>query len=102
MSVLLDTSAGPIAIELYWQHAPNTCKNFWELARTGYYDGVVFHRVIKEFMIQGMYVCVMVMEGMNWCVCVCNQTTTNNAQVVIRVDLEGVANPFMVKHLLMR
>lgn len=52
-SVLLDTTAGPIAIELYWAHAPNACRNFWELANRGYYDGTIFHRVISDFMIQG-------------------------------------------------
>ncbi|CAO3614697.1 unnamed protein product [Cunninghamella echinulata] len=44
---------GPIEIELYWNHAPKTCKNFYELAKRGYYDGVSFHRVIADFMIQG-------------------------------------------------
>jgi len=52
-NVLLETSVGPIEIQLYWQYAPRTCKNFYELARRGYYDGVIFHRVIKDFMIQG-------------------------------------------------
>lgn len=52
-SVLIDTVAGPIAIELYWHHAPKTCYNFWALAKKGYYDGVTFHRIIKDFMIQG-------------------------------------------------
>lgn len=40
-------------VELYNQHAPKTCRNFATLAQRGYYDGVVFHRVIKDFMIQG-------------------------------------------------
>lgn len=44
---------GDIIVELYWQHAPNTCRNFAELARRKYYDGVKFHRVIPNFMIQG-------------------------------------------------
>ncbi|KAI8098078.1 peptidyl-prolyl cis-trans isomerase-like 1 [Gilbertella persicaria] len=52
-SVILDTSMGPIHIELYWDHAPKTCKNFYELAKRGYYDGVSFHRIIADFMIQG-------------------------------------------------
>ena len=43
---------GPIVIELYWQHAPDTCRNFAELARRGYYNGIKFHRVITDFMIQ--------------------------------------------------
>ncbi|MGH0155445.1 UNVERIFIED_CONTAM: hypothetical protein FKN15_062828 [Acipenser sinensis] len=42
-----------IAVELYWKHAPKTCKNFAELARRGYYNGTKFHRIIKDFMIQG-------------------------------------------------
>lgn len=40
-------------IELYWDHAPNTCRNFAELARRGYYDNTIFHRIIEDFMIQG-------------------------------------------------
>ncbi|PWZ00772.1 putative peptidyl-prolyl cis-trans isomerase [Testicularia cyperi] len=52
-SVVLDTSMGRIAIELYWQHAPKTCANFYQLAKQGFYNGIVFHRVINGFMIQG-------------------------------------------------
>ncbi|VDO23562.1 unnamed protein product, partial [Brugia timori] len=44
---------GMICIELYWDHAPRTCKNFAELARRGYYNGTIFHRIIADFMIQG-------------------------------------------------
>jgi len=40
-------------IELYWDHAPNTCKNFAELARRGYYNSTKFHRVVKDFIVQG-------------------------------------------------
>lgn len=52
-SVLFDTPLGPVAFELYWEHAPVTCENFWQLAQKGYYDGTEFHRVIADFMIQG-------------------------------------------------
>ncbi|KAH8927427.1 hypothetical protein BT69DRAFT_1237974 [Atractiella rhizophila] len=52
-NVLLETSMGPIQIELYWQHAPKTCKNFYELSKSNYYGGTIFHRVISDFMIQG-------------------------------------------------
>lgn len=44
---------GPLVLELYWKHAPRTCKNFAELCRRGYYNGTKFHRVIKDFMVQG-------------------------------------------------
>lgn len=44
---------GTIVIELYWLHAPKTCKNFAELARRGYYSNTKFHRIIKDFMVQG-------------------------------------------------
>lgn len=44
---------GTITIELYWLHAPKTCKNFAELARRGYYSNTKFHRIIKDFMVQG-------------------------------------------------
>lgn len=44
---------GSICTELYWDHAPKTCKNFAELARRGYYNGTIFHRIIADFVIQG-------------------------------------------------
>ena len=44
---------GKIKIELYYENAPNTCANFVELARNGFYDNLTFHRIIKGFMIQG-------------------------------------------------
>lgn len=44
---------GEIEIELDYENAPNTCANFVELARKGFYDGLTFHRIIKGFMIQG-------------------------------------------------
>lgn len=47
---------GEIIIELYWNHAPNTCRNFAELCRRGYYAGTKFHRIIRDFMIQGKQV----------------------------------------------
>ncbi|KAF9242097.1 cyclophilin-like domain-containing protein [Melanogaster broomeanus] len=52
-SVVLETSMGDIQLELYWEHAPKTCKNFAELAKRGYYNGVIFHRIIADFMVQG-------------------------------------------------
>ena len=51
--VVLQTSKGPIKLELFEDHAPNTVANFISLADTGYYDGVLFHRVIPKFMAQG-------------------------------------------------
>ncbi|CAH1792300.1 unnamed protein product [Owenia fusiformis] len=51
--VTLNTTMGEIVVELYWKHAPKTCTNFAELARRGYYNGVKFHRIIPDFMIQG-------------------------------------------------
>jgi peptidyl-prolyl cis-trans isomerase B (cyclophilin B) len=47
------TSRGDIVIELYPQYAPKTVNNFVFLAGEGFYDGVTFHRVIRDFMIQG-------------------------------------------------
>ena len=44
---------GKIKIELDYENAPNTCANFVELARNGFYDNLTFHRLIKGFMIQG-------------------------------------------------
>ena len=47
------TSEGPIKLELFEEDAPQTVGNFKKLASDGFYDGVIFHRVIKDFMIQG-------------------------------------------------
>ncbi|MEA2008708.1 MAG: peptidylprolyl isomerase [Chloroflexota bacterium] len=52
-AVEMETSKGTIALELYPEHAPKTVKNFVFLAREGFYDGVSFHRVIDNFMVQG-------------------------------------------------
>ena len=49
----LETNHGPIALELFDDDAPKTVGNFRELAQQGFYDGLTFHRVIKDFMIQG-------------------------------------------------
>ena len=48
-----DTDRGPIKVELYPAQAPLTVANFVNLARHGFYDGLNFHRVIADFMIQG-------------------------------------------------
>ena len=52
-SVSITTNRGIIGLELYPQHAPQTVNNFVYLASQGFYDGVLFHRVIPNFMIQG-------------------------------------------------
>ena len=44
---------GAMTFELDWNNAPNSCANFVELARNGFYEGLIFHRIIKGFMIQG-------------------------------------------------
>jgi peptidyl-prolyl cis-trans isomerase B (cyclophilin B) len=49
----LHTNAGPIEVELFDDDAPKTVANFRKLADDGFYDGLIFHRVIKDFMIQG-------------------------------------------------
>ncbi len=49
----LHTNHGAIEVELFDDDAPKTVENFLKLARDGFYDGVVFHRVIPDFMIQG-------------------------------------------------
>ncbi|MDP9261476.1 MAG: peptidylprolyl isomerase [Actinomycetota bacterium] len=49
----LHTNHGAIAIELFDDDAPKTVENFLKLARDGFYNGVIFHRVIPDFMVQG-------------------------------------------------
>lgn len=52
-SVVLETTQGIVEIRLKPDVAPKACENFVRLIEKGYYDGLVFHRVIKNFMIQG-------------------------------------------------
>ncbi|HLY94727.1 MAG TPA: peptidylprolyl isomerase [Gaiellaceae bacterium] len=52
-SATLHTNHGAIALELHDADAPKTVANFVDLARKGFYDGVIFHRVIPDFMVQG-------------------------------------------------
>ncbi|MEB7772328.1 peptidylprolyl isomerase [Kurthia gibsonii] len=49
----MDTTMGPIQIKLFPELAPKTVENFVTHAKNGYYDGIIFHRIIKDFMIQG-------------------------------------------------
>jgi cyclophilin family peptidyl-prolyl cis-trans isomerase len=49
----LHTNAGPIKVQFFDDDAPKTVENFRKLADDGFYDGLIFHRVIKDFMIQG-------------------------------------------------
>jgi cyclophilin family peptidyl-prolyl cis-trans isomerase len=49
----MSTNHGDITIELFDEDAPKTVQNFKDLAEKGFYDGLTFHRVIKDFMIQG-------------------------------------------------
>jgi cyclophilin family peptidyl-prolyl cis-trans isomerase len=49
----VNTSHGTIALELFDEDAPKTVENFRKLAGDGFYDGIIFHRVIPDFMIQG-------------------------------------------------
>ncbi len=49
----LHTTVGPVTVELFDEDAPKTVENFRKLSEDGFYDGLIFHRVIPEFMIQG-------------------------------------------------
>ncbi len=53
MQAVMSTSEGDLTLELFEKDAPKTVENFVKLAKDGFYDGLVFHRVIKDFMIQG-------------------------------------------------
>ena len=52
-SAVIDTSQGPITIEFFPDVAPNHVSNFEKLAETGFYNGTIFHRIVKGFVIQG-------------------------------------------------
>jgi cyclophilin family peptidyl-prolyl cis-trans isomerase len=49
----MHTNHGPVVLELFDEDAPKTVENFEKLSRDGFYDGLTFHRVIRDFMIQG-------------------------------------------------
>jgi len=52
-TAVMHTNAGPITLELFDEDAPKTVENFRKLADDGFYDNLIFHRVIPDFMIQG-------------------------------------------------
>ncbi len=51
--VVIETNFGTIELELYWKEAPKTAENFLYLVNAGYYDGLIFHRVVPDFVVQG-------------------------------------------------
>ncbi len=53
LNVIMETNMGPIELELYPDKAPVTVKNFTDYVNSGFFDGLIFHRVISGFMIQG-------------------------------------------------
>jgi hypothetical protein len=50
---VIKTSEGDMVVQFWTDAAPNTVENFKKLARQGFYDGTIFHRIVKGFMIQG-------------------------------------------------
>ena len=50
--IVIETNQGEIEVQLFPEVAPKTCENFIGLVEKGYYDGIIFHRVIKNFMVQ--------------------------------------------------
>ena len=50
---VITTKFGDIQLEFYPEHAPKSVENFMELARKGFYDGLIFHRIVPKFVIQG-------------------------------------------------
>ena len=52
-TAIINTNHGKMTVKLFDSLAPKTVKNFIELSKEGYYDGVIFHRIIKDFMVQG-------------------------------------------------
>lgn len=51
--VVLKTTVGDMDIELWPKEAPKACRNFVQLCMEGYYDNTIFHRVVKDFIVQG-------------------------------------------------
>ena len=53
ITAVIKTTMGNITVQLFSEKAPKTVENFVTHAKDGYYNGIIFHRVIKDFMIQG-------------------------------------------------
>ena len=53
MHAIITTDKGPLKVEFYEKDAPNTVANFVKLAKEGFYEGLTFHRVIPDFVVQG-------------------------------------------------
>jgi len=53
MKALIETAKGNMSVEFFEKDAPKTVKNFTDLSKKGYYDGLTFHRVLPDFVIQG-------------------------------------------------
>jgi peptidyl-prolyl cis-trans isomerase B (cyclophilin B) len=51
--VVMETNYGPIELELFWKDTPKTAENFLKLTNSGFYNGLTFHRIIPNFVIQG-------------------------------------------------
>ena len=51
--VVMETNYGPIELELFWKETPKTAENFLRLTNSGFYDGLTFHRIVPNFVIQG-------------------------------------------------
>jgi peptidyl-prolyl cis-trans isomerase B (cyclophilin B) len=51
--VVVGTNLGNIELELYWKETPKTAENFLYLVNAGYYDGLIFHRIVPDFVVQG-------------------------------------------------
>jgi cyclophilin family peptidyl-prolyl cis-trans isomerase len=62
----MQTSLGTIELELFDADAPKTVANFVELTTKGYYDGLTFHRIIPDFMIQGSQFFIVTTEAAPW------------------------------------
>jgi hypothetical protein len=65
--VTLHTTLGDIKLELFCEDVPRTAENFLALAGSGYYDGTLFHRNIKGFMVQVNAACWLVLRGGGGC-----------------------------------
>ncbi len=51
--VVMETNYGPIELELFWKETPKTAENFLRLTNSGFYDGLTFHRIVPNFVVQG-------------------------------------------------
>ncbi len=92
-ALTLHTTLGDLSIELFCEQTPRTCENFLALAASGYYNGCLFHRNIKGFMVQtGLSECMAFCMNASLDTCPANVPILHHQGIPLGPGREGVAS----------